>query len=133
MQELAVHGWDIRAGLDSSAAISEEALPQMVTMVPRWLRTAFVPALDLPTPARFHFDVTGASKVAEDVLVNGQDYEVQPAGTVRADATFRCDTSNYILLIFGRIGVEAGVSSGRLEIEGSQERASEFTSWFKGF
>ena len=133
VQELAVHGWDIRAGLDSSAAISEETLPQTVTMVPRWLRTAFVLGLALPTPVRFRFDVTGARKIGEDVVVNGKGYEVQAAGTVQADATFRCDTSNYILLVFGRIGVDAGVSSGRLSIEGSQERASEFTSWFKGF
>ena len=133
VQELAVHGWDIRAGLDSLATISEEALPQMVTMVPRWLRTAFISRLDLPTPVRFRFDVNGASKVSEDVLVNGQDYEIQASGTIQADATFRCDTSNYILLIFGRIGADAGVSSGRLTIQGSQQRASEFTSWFKGF
>ena len=133
VQELAVHGWDIRAGLDSSAEISEEALPQMVTMVPRWLRTAFIPGVDLPTPVRFRFDVNGARKVAEDVVVTGQDYEVQAAGTAQADATFHCDTSNYILLIFGRLGVDAGVSSSRLNIEGSQMRASDFTTWFKGF
>lgn len=133
VQELAVHGWDIRAGLDSSTTISEEALPQMVTMVPRWLRTAFTPGLDLSTPARFRFDVTGAQRVSEDVLVNGQEFEVQASGAGQADATFRCDTSNYILLIFGRLGVEQGVSSSRLSIDGSMERAAEFSAWFKGF
>ena len=133
VQELAVHAWDIRAGLDSLATISEEALPQMVTMVPRWLCTAFISRLDLPTPVRFRFDVNGASKVSEDVLVNGQDYEIQASAAIQADATFHCDTSNYILLVFGRIGADTGVSSGRLTIQGSQQRASEFTSWFKGF
>ena len=133
VQELAVHSWDIRAGLDSSAAISEEALPQLVTMVPRWLRNAFRPGLDLPTPARFRFDVTGTERVSQDVVVNGQEFEIQAAGSGQADATFRCDTGNYILLIFGRLSVDQGVSSGRLNIEGSKERAAEFTTWFQGF
>ena len=133
VQELAVHGWDIRAGLDPSAAISEEALPQLVTMVPRWLRNAFRPGLDLPTPARFRFDVTGAERVSQDVVVNGQEFEIQAAGSGQADATFRCDTGNYILLIYGRVGIEQGLSSGRLSIEGPKERAAEFTTWFQGF
>ena len=138
VQELAVHSWDIRAGLDSSAAISEEALPQLVTMVPRWLRNAFRPGLDLPTPVRYRFDVTGAERVSQDVVVNGQEFEILAAGSGRADVTFRCDTGNYILLIYGRIGVDQGVtsgrlSSGRLNIEGPTERAAEFTTWFQGF
>ena len=101
--------------------------------MPRWLRTAFTPGLDLPTPTRFRFDVTGAERVSEDVVVNGQDYEVQAIGSVQADVTFRCDTGTYILLIFGRVGVDEGVSTGRLNLEGSQDRAVEFTTWFKGF
>jgi len=133
VQELAVHGWDIRAGLDTSAVISEEALPQLVTMVPRWLRNAFRPGLDLPTPTRFRFDVTGAARVSQDVVVNGQEFEIQAAGTGQADATFRCDTSDYILLIYGRVGVDQGMSSGRLRIDGPKERAAEFTTWFQGF
>ena len=133
VQELAVHSWDIRAGLDPSAAISDEALPQLVTMVPRWLRNAFRPGLDLPTPARFRFDVTGAERVSQDVVVNGQEFEIQAAGSGQADATFRCDTGNYILLIYGRVGIEQGLSSGRLSIEGPKERAAEFTTWFQGF
>lgn len=133
VQELAVHGWDIRAGLDPSAVMWEEALPQLVTMVPRWLRNAFTPGLDLPTPTRFRFDVMGTPPVNQDVVVNGQDYEVQYPGSGQADATFRCDTGNYILLIYGRVDVEQGVSSERLSIEGSKERAADFTSWFRGF
>ena len=133
VQELAVHSWDIRAGLDSSAVISEEALPQMATLVPRWLGTAFRSSPDLAAPVRFRFDVTGAQRVNQDLVVNGQEFEIQDTVSGQADVTFRCDTSTYILLIFGRIGVDEGVSSGRLTIDGSMERAAEFTTWFQGF
>ena len=137
LQELAVHGWDIRAGLDPSAGISEEALPQLVTMVPRWLRTAFVSNQDsnpdLAAPTRFRFDVTGVQPVKQDVVVTGQEYEIQDSPSGQADVTFHCDTGNYILLIFGRIAVEQGVASGRLKIEGTEERAVEFSTWFQGF
>ena len=110
----------------------------MVTMVPRWLRTAFVsnPDLsnrDLAAPTRFRFDVTGVQPVNQDVVVTGQEYEIQDSPSGQPDVTFHCDTGNYILLIFGRIGVEQGVSSGRLSVEGSEERAVEFGTWFQGF
>ena len=133
VQEVAVHGWDIRAGLDARSEMWEEPLTQLVSMVPRWLRIAFHPGLDLPTPARFRFDVDGPVPVNEDVVVHGASFEAEPSGGSRADAVFSCDTGNYILLIYGRLSVDHGLASGRLHIDGTLDRASEFTQWFQGF
>ncbi len=133
VQEVAVHGWDIRAGLDKLSEMWEEALPQLVSMVPRWLRIAFHPGLDLPTPARFRFDVDGPARVNQDVVVHGGSFEAGPSGDSQADVVFDCDTGNYILLIYGRLSVEHGLASGRLAIHGTFDRATEFTKWFEGF
>ena len=133
VQELAVHGWDIRSGLDPSAEIGQESLPQLVKMTPRWLRSAFRPDPGLPTPARFRFEVSGPVPVRQDVVVNNDSFQTEPAVEGRADVIFRCNTGNYILLIYGRLSVAEGLTSGRLSIDGSRKRATHFTSWFQGF
>ena len=133
VQELAVHGWDIRSGLDNSAELGEESLPILVGKVPRWLRTAFLPGQGLPTPTRFRFDVSGPVPIKEDVLVTGDGYQVEPSGGNQPDITFKCNTGNYVLLIFGRLNLDEASATGRLVIEGAKDRASEFTTWFKGF
>ncbi|PKB79449.1 MAG: hypothetical protein BZY88_13495 [SAR202 cluster bacterium Io17-Chloro-G9] len=133
VQELSVHGWDIRSGLDKSAELGEESLPVLVSKVPRWLRTAFLPGQGLPTPTRFRFDISGPVPIKEDLLVTGDDYQVEPSGGNQADVTFQCNTGNYILLIFGRLNLEEALTGGRLAIGGAKDRASEFTTWFQGF
>ena len=133
LQELAIHGWDIRSGLDQNANVSAEALPVLAGRVSRWLSFAFVPGLNLPTPVRYRFDISTPVPVHEDVIVTGDSYSLQPSGRGAADVTFRGNTGNYILLIYGRLQPRQGVANGRLTIEGSQAEADNFTAWFKGF
>ena len=133
LQELAVHSWDIRWGLEPGAEIWEEPLALMVDRVPRWLSNAFRPGLDLPAPVRYRFDVTGPAPVHEDILVSGDSFETEKSAAGQADTLFRCDTGNYILLIYGRLEVVQAAADGRLQVEGSREQAANFTAWFKGF
>ncbi len=99
VQELAVHGWDIRWGIDHAARLDEEPLPLLAGRVPRWLRTAFMPGLGLPVPVRYRFDVSGAVEIKEDVIVNAGEFQVETPGSGEAGVEFRCDAGNYILLI----------------------------------
>ena len=133
LQELALHGWDIRWGLDRGAELWPGSLAVLVDLVPRWIDIAFAPDLDLPTPVRYRFDVPSPITIRKDVLVHRDTYKIETSNTEDADATFRCNTGNYILLMFGRLQVERGIADGRLSIEGSIERAKNFNTWFKGF
>ena len=133
LQELAVHSWDIRSGLDPSAQISQETLPWMVGRVQRWVDNAFRPGLNLPSPVTYRFDVAGPVPVREDFLVNGDSFQRVPNPQGPADVTFECDTGIFILLIFGRLEVDRAVESGRLAVQGSMDLAANFTSWFEGF
>ena len=133
LQELTVHGWDIRWGLDHSAEMWPDALGVMVGRVPRWVSNAFMPGLELPTPTRFRFDVTQPVAVREDYLVTGDEFKVETGQQDPADVTFKCDTGNYILLIFGRLDVAEAVANGRLTVEGPGDLAANFTQWFQGF
>jgi len=133
LQELALHGWDIRWGLDGAAELWPGSLVALVDLVPRWIGIAFAPGLDLPTPVRYRFDVSSPVAVCEDLVVAGDSYKTKTSDTEDADATFHCNTGNYILLMFGRLQVERAVADGRLSVEGSMERAKDFNAWFKGF
>jgi hypothetical protein len=133
LQELALHGWDIRWGLDGAAELWPGSLVALVDLVPRWIGIAFAPGLDLPTPVRYRFDVSSPVAVCEDLVVDGDAHKTEASNTEDADATFHCNTGNYILLMFGRLQVERAVADGRLSVEGSMERAKDFNAWFKGF
>ncbi len=133
VQELAVHSWDIRWGIDQSAVLGEESLGLLAGRVPRWLRTAFVSGLDLPVPVRYRFDVPRPVAIKQDVLVTGGEFKTEDQATGEADTVFGCDTGNYILLIFGRLDVSQASRGGRLKITGSMEQAVNFNAWFKGF
>ena len=133
LQELALHGWDIRWGLDGAAELWPGSLAALVDLVPRWIGIAFAPGLDLPAPVRYRFDVSNPVAVHKDLVVDGDAHKTEASNTEDADATFRCDTGNYLLLMFGRLQVERAVADGRLSVEGSMERAKDFNAWFKGF
>ena len=133
IQELALHGWDIRRGVDSKAELSLSSLPPLLELVPRWIGTAFTPGLDLPVPVRYRFDVSDPLKVRQDLIVSGDIFNTEPHNAEAPDAIFRCDTGNYLLLMFGRLQVEQAITDGRLMVEGSLEQAKNFNEWFKGF
>ena len=133
LQELTLHGWDIRSGLNPAAELSEEPMEQMIGMVPRWLRTAFMPNQDLPTPARYRFDVSSPVPVHQDILVTGAQYQATASTSERADATIRGSTGNYLLLMFGRLQLADAAVSGRLTVDGSLDQAKNFNTWFPGF
>ena len=133
VQELTVHGWDIRWGLDPAAEIWPEPLALMVKRVPRWLSNAFRPGLDLPAPVRYRFDVAGPVPVKEDIVVTGDGFQTEANASGDAGVVFQCDTGNYILLLYGRLDVDQAIAEGRLQVQGNRERAVDFTAWFKGF
>lgn len=133
VQELVIHGWDIRSALDQGAELPPEPLPLLVGMVPRWLRNAFRPGLGLTTPVRIRFDVTGPVRIHEDIVVKNDSYQTEAAGSGPGDAVFHCDTGNYLLLIYGRLTIDQAVASGRLTLEGTPVGAADFLAWFQGF
>ena len=94
---------------------------------------AFVPGLRLPAPVGYRFDISSPVPVQQDVLVTRERFSIQPVGHAAANVIFRCNTGNYIFLIYGRLTLQKGVATGRLTIEGSQKEADNFAAWFKGF
>ena len=104
----------------------------LVGRVPRWLRNTFQPDVTLSAPIRYRFDVAGSARVNQDVVVAGDGYTIEPISDSPPTVTFGCNSSDYILLIFGRLDLEKASAAGNLRIEGSREQASLFNTWFQG-
>ena len=43
-----------------------------------------------------------------------------------ADVTFKCDSSTFALLTYGRFSVEEAVAAGDIAVEGDRELAMQF-------
>ena len=132
LQELVMHSWDIRVAFDASATLSAAPLPVMVTLAQRWLSNTFRPTPDLTAPVRYRFDIPGPVAVHQDVQVRQDSFHVEPASSQDADVTFRCQTGDYILLVYGRLPVDRAIATGRLAIDGSRPQAALFPALFQG-
>ena len=69
IQELAVHDWDIRSGLDAEATLHPDAIPVLLGMSANWLRAAYNPRQSgrRRGEVRYRFALSDAD--AMDVLV----------------------------------------------------------------
>lgn len=132
LQELVIHGWDMRTAFDDAAALSERPLPVLVGLAQRWLSNTFHPAPHLSAPVRYRFDVSGPAPIRQDMLVSQDSFHLVPVADIGADVTLRCNTGDYILLVYGRLPLERAVDTGRLEIEGNREQAFLFQTLFQG-
>ena len=132
LEEMTIHGWDIRSAFDAAATLSEPPLPALLGVALRWLAITFRPVPQLSTPLRYRFDVPGPAPVQQDMLVSQDGFRSEPVTDREADVTFRCATGDYLLLVFGRRSVEQAVDTGRLEIAGNRQQASLFTTLFQG-
>ena len=133
IQELAVHDWDIRSAFDANAALHPDAVPVLLGMSARWLRSAYNPGDDPPTdPVRYHFALTDADPM--DVLVSPSGAQV---GVGRHDGPIDlkvdCDANTYLLLAYGRLDLDAAAAAGRLRTTGSDHLLGRFARWMVGF
>ena len=132
IQEIAIHGWDIRSAFDPAAEISEAGAQEIATVAHRWLGVCFVP-VEGGANARFRFEVSGPNAFSEDVVLEGNSFLIEPAGDATPDVTFRANTSAYVLLVYGRLDISSGSTPVQLEIDGPLETALLFTQSFQGY
>ena len=132
LQELTIHGWDIRSAFDAGATVSERPLPVLLGIAQRWLSNTFRPDPRLTAPLRYRFDTHGPTPLRQDVLVSQEDMQITPMTEGNADVTFRCSTGDYLLLVYGRLSLDQAVHTGRLTIAGDREPAELFPILFRG-
>ena len=136
LKELAVHEWDIRAALESKAHVSSASIRHYdhdlridrVRFAQMGLLGRAIP--DDTRTLSLCGDGTGTQQAR--CHCGGQYTPYGRCGDTTARVTVRCDTETYVLLVYGRLDLEAALASGRLMIEGDRELALAFGRWFRG-
>jgi uncharacterized protein (TIGR03083 family) len=137
LKELGVHEWDIRAALEPPGHIPPASVPAILATISESiasgsLRWAFWSGPTPAAPVRYRFAINGPGPSKPDLVIDGATIRMEAAGTASPAATFGCDTETYILLVYGRLDLEAALASGRVRVEGDRERARSFGQWFRG-
>jgi hypothetical protein len=81
---------------------------------------------------RYRFEVTGPVPLRADIVVEGDRVGLEEPGESAADATLRCGTETFILLMYGRITPAAALGPECLSVEGDHRLADQFSRWFRG-
>jgi hypothetical protein len=135
MQELAIHGWDIRSRLAPAAPLSSESLPVLMARIPARLRGSgsanFRLDARLPTPVRYRFELTGAVPSTHDLIVEHSTVRMEPAGAAPSHVTFRCETERFVLLMYRRLTLEPMMAAGQLVVEGDHGLTTAFDQWLR--
>ena len=133
IQELAVHDWDIRSAFDPQAALHPDAIPVLLGMSARWLRSAYNPGDDPPTSdIRYLFALSDADPI--DVLVEPEGVQVGAGihpDPDDIDMLVACNANTYLLLAYGRIDVDTAANS--LVAIGAEGLLERFARWMVGF
>jgi len=132
IQELAIHDWDLRSGLEPEAQVDPESALALLDIAPAWLGMTFRPGAPLSPSVVYRWEISGSSPQRFDLTVQGDKFSIEPPGGEPADVTINCSADAYVLLVYGRLTAQEGVASGRLNIDGDPELMQRFEAWFKG-
>lgn len=136
IQELALHGWDLRSRLEATAHLSAASVSVLLDMagslVSGFLRWAFCAGPKLSNPIHYRFEVTGTVPSTLDIVVEGDTARVEEAGPTPAQVQFRCDPEAYVLVMYGRLSLADAITASRVHAAGDQHMATAFGQWFQG-
>ena len=131
--ELAIHGWDVRYGIDRSASLSAAAVPFLKGWVPRWLTACFRAPDDPDADVRLRFELTDGDGESYDLTVRSDGFSLEASDlSATADGTLELDTSSYILFLMGRLPLRRSIRRRRIAFAGDQALAEGFGAWFPG-
>ena len=130
--ELAMHEWDIHWAFDRHAPVAEDSLPGLVNASSRAGRRAFRPDSGRSRPVRYRFDLSGPVATSIDVVLSAEGASFETGPSENADVVFRCSSSTYAMVIFGRQKLSQAIETGVVAAEGNQRLVQEFIGAFVG-
>ncbi len=136
LMELAVHEWDIRSTREPSPKVAETLIPILMDKIPGKLGRPW--SISFPTtfasnePFRYRFELTGIDSQELDVVVEDSTARLETAAKTPANVSVICDTSTFVLLMYGRFSLASAMAAGLLTADGDQGLTSDFDSWLAG-
>jgi uncharacterized protein (TIGR03083 family) len=132
IQELVIHGWDIRSRFDETATLAAESLPPLMDRIPHRSGFATFPIDTDRWPwVRYRFDLEADRAPSYDVIVENGKARMEPSGKAPADVTLHCDRATFALMMYKRLTLDPAVTQGRVTIAGNHALAAVLDQWLK--
>ena len=122
--ETAMHSWDIRSRLETTAHLSPQSLVVFMESMPRLPQDQSEPRL--ASPLRYRFDVSDPIPFHGDIVIDAGALRSEPVGDNTPDMTFRCNSETFVLLMWGRLAYAESTANGRLVADGQPALVDEF-------
>jgi uncharacterized protein (TIGR03083 family) len=138
LAEVALHAWDMRSRLDPVAPLSLESVSALLQQLPPRLAwggaggMASGQGADVSLPGRYRWEVSQVVPSRYDIVGEDGAYRIAPASEAAADVTCRGEAETFVLLLYGRLTLEAALATDRLVTEGEPERVAAFARWLTG-
>lgn len=130
IQELAIHGWDIRSRFDETATLSPASLPPLMDRIPKRSGFARFPLDTVRWPqVRYRFDLREDGGKQYDLMVEAGIPRMAPSGDAPADVTLNCDQALFALMMYKRLTLEPAISQKRLTVEGDRALVTVLDQW----
>jgi len=77
-----------------------------------------------PGPIRYRFELTGAAATKTDLIFEGDKGRIEHAEEAAANVMVNCETSTFILLMYGRLTLGSAIAANLL--------IAAFDRWLEG-
>jgi uncharacterized protein (TIGR03083 family) len=132
IQELVIHGWDMRSRFDATATLAAESLPPLMERIPHRAGFATFPIEADRWPwVRYRFDLEADRTPSYDVIVERGKARMEPSGKEPAEVTLHCDRATFALMMYKRLTLDPAVAQGRVTIEGDHVLVAILDQWLK--
>jgi uncharacterized protein (TIGR03083 family) len=132
IQELVIHGWDIRSRFDGAATLAAESLPPLMERIPHRSGFATFPIDTDRWPwIRYRFDLEADQAPSYDVIVECGKARMEPSGKGPADVILHCNQATFVLMMYKRLTLAPAIAQSRVTIEGDHTLVVVLDQWLK--
>ncbi len=132
IQELAIHDWDMRRGLEDSPQLSADCVPTLLSAAPKWLGMCFRLGEKLDAPVVYDFDLAPPHETGIIVRVTGDSFDFPAEDEAPERWTVCAEAPAFLLFIYGRITGREAIAANEFAITGDPALLDSFESWFRG-
>ena len=133
VNELAVHGWDIRSVIDPPGHLNAPSLPLLLGLLERWVELLAQPDPRQEATYRLRFDFTEPGFEPRDLVVAPSAVRFGPASGESADLVLRCHPEVPMLLAMGRLDPATAAASYGMRLSGNEALVELLRSRFGAF
>ena len=132
IQELAIHDWDMRHGLEDSPQLNADCVSTLLSATPKWLGMCFRPGEKLDAPVVYEFDLAPPHETSIIVRVQGDSFDLLTEEAAPERWTVCAEAPAFLLFIYGRISGREAIAANEFAITGDPALLDSFEAWFRG-